>query len=46
MCVEVQDGIEGRVVDDFYAAVAGREEQMCAGPVEDALVRLDRLALL
>jgi hypothetical protein len=46
VCVEGQRGFEGGVVNDFYAAVARCKEEVCARPVEDALVCLNRLAVL
>lgn len=45
MCVESQGGGKRGVVDDLYAAITRREEEVCAGPVEDALVCLHGLAV-
>ena len=45
MCVEGQGGCEGGVVNDFYAAITGGEVEVSAGPVKDALVCLDGLAV-
>ena len=46
MRVEGEGGFEGRVADNLDAAVAARHEEVVAGPVEDALVRLVGLLVL
>jgi hypothetical protein len=43
---ECERVVEGRVVDELDAAIAASHEEMVAGPVEDALVGLGRLAVL
>lgn len=46
MCVEGKDGVEGGIVDGFDASIARGHKEVRAGPVEDALVGLDRLLVL
>lgn len=46
VCIERQGGLKGGIPHDLDAAVAARHEEVAAGPVEDALVRLDGLLVL